>query len=112
MSQQNSENLERLQFLPEAVLSFLLSHREKLQRVAGHFLLRVTDQGGEELLFLITPSDIILKSESATDSPELPEITVDIQTLRKVLENPQRALRFYFQGKIRIKGDPKDLFIL
>lgn len=107
----NFETSDQTQVTREDILSLLQSHREKLNQVTSNFLLRVTQKEGEDFLFLITPSEI-MPTEINAERSDFPEITVDYQTLRKVLENPQRALRFYFQGKIKIKGDPRDLFIL
>lgn len=107
----NFEFSEHSQVTKEEVLTLLLSHKEKLQRVANAFLLRVVNSKGEDFVFLITPSEITT-GDLRSESGEIPEISVDLHTLQKVLENPHRALRFYFQGKIKIKGDPKDLFIL
>lgn len=92
----------------EEIFKLLLSHADKLKEFSGSFLLKVNLKEGSPLIFLVTPESI----EMATTEADLPEVWVDYETLVKVLEKPSRVLRYYFQGKIKIKGDPKSILKL
>ncbi|MCS7149916.1 MAG: SCP2 sterol-binding domain-containing protein [Caldimicrobium sp.] len=91
----------------EEVVEFLLSHREKLKEVAQAFYLEINGDYPHCFRFMVSPEEII---EVPQPVEELPLISLDFETLKKVLEKPSRAIRFYFQGKIKIKGNVRDLF--
>lgn len=91
----------------EEILCFLNSHHDKLEQVAQTFLLEIHCGPLTRYLFLITPQEVL---ETEDIEKNLPLISLDFETLKKILENPSRAIRFYFQGKIKIQGNVRDLF--
>lgn len=89
------ENLQRLIF--------------KYQRiyVKRPFFIRVYVREGYFYDYLLTKDEVISVERSLEGSlKDHPLVQVDYKALKKILEKPSRALRYFLQGKIR--GDIGD----
>lgn len=80
------------------------THGSSLQHIQTPVLLTVELPTFQKVFFLISPQGI-----KYVESPQHTEdrITIKYKDLMRLVEKPSRALRYVFEGKIRISGNYK-----
>lgn len=89
----------------EELLKLLNVHADKLKLFSGPFVLNINFKNGPSFTFLISSVSI----KRTCPGTQWPEVSLDYETLQKVIEKPERAIRYYFQGKIKISGRLEDI---
>lgn len=77
-------------------------YRSKLESITSPFLLVIRLPDGTDARFVISKQGIKLYQEEQ-DIPQ--KIFITYRDFMRVLEKPSRALRYIFEGKIKVVGD-------
>jgi hypothetical protein len=88
------------QRVPEA----LQNHADKAREINAIYLMRVSgDGGGVWTVDLVANPPTCQAGEHGT-----PQCTIDManEDFEAMLENPQLGMQLYFQGKLKVEGDP------
>ena len=86
--------------VPEAISK----HPEKAKEIGAVYLFKITgDDGGEWTVDLVTDPPSCQKGAHGT-----PQCTIEVAhaDFKSMLSNPAMGMQLYFQGKLRVTGDP------
>lgn len=79
-------------------------HPEKVKRIGMVFLFKITGPGGGTwTVDLASPSPSCTPGASGQQRCT---VEISFNDLKNVLLQPQLAVQLYFQGKVKIQGDP------
>src|SRR5688572_4217148 len=92
------------QLFDEQVPKAIASNPDKAKEIGAGYLFKITGDGGGEWT---------VDLQSATPSCEkgakgTPQCTIEVahEDFKQMLANPAMGMQLYFQGKLRVTGDP------
>lgn len=90
--------------LRENLQKFILEHQKI--NIKEPFIVRVYIKEDLFYDYLLTKNGVIsIEKNTEKFLDDYPLVQIDYKVLKKILEEPFRALRYLLQGKIRIKGN-------
>lgn len=92
------------QLFDELVPQALEKHPEKAREVGAVYLFKISgDGGGEWTVDLVSDPPKVTKGDAGNS-----QCTIEVahEDFKEMLTNPQVGMQLYFQGKLRVSGDP------
>jgi|SRR3972149_5668610 len=92
------------QLFDELVPAALAKHPEKAKEVNAIYAFKITGDGGGEWTVDLVNSPPTCKKGDAGNAQCTVEVAAD--DFKAMLGDPQVGMQLYFQGKLRVTGDP------
>lgn len=92
------------QLFDQVVPKALAGHPDRAREVNAIFLFKITGEGGGEwTVDLVNDPPVCEKGDSGSAQCT---VEVDHTDFQSMLSDPQMGMQLYFQGKLKVTGDP------
>ena len=90
----------------ERVPNSLSSHPDKAKEIGAVFLFKITGDGGGEWIVDLASDSPTCKAGNPDGKTAQCTVEVAHEDFKAMLNNPALGMQLYFQGKLKVAGDP------